>query len=101
MKSLKGKGGVIGRGITENFLNVRTNTMHRCAEVTDVLSIVSFLSNSSPTQRTFASRFKRDSDGFETVLTWFRAHNPFEVGPDLIALESGLVNDKNWDRYPR
>ena len=26
---------------------------------------------------------------------WFRAHNPFQVGPDLIALESGLVDDKN------
>ena len=95
-KSLKGKGGVIGRGITENVLNVRTKTMHRCAEVTDALSIVSFLSNTEVQHKeTFTSRGKRDSDDFEKVLTWFRPHNPFEVGPDLIALESGLVDDKN------
>ena len=96
MKSLKGKGGVIGRGITENVLNVWTKTMHRCAEVTDALNIVSFLSNSEVQHKeTFASRVKRDSDDVEKVLTWFRARNPFEVGPDLLALESGLVDDKN------
>ena len=33
MRSLKGRGGVIGKGITENVLNVWTKTMHRCAEV--------------------------------------------------------------------
>ena len=43
-KSLKG--GVIGRGVTKNVLNVWTKTMHRCAEVTGALNIVSFLSNS-------------------------------------------------------
>ena len=46
-------------------------------------------------EETFASRVKRDSDDFEKVLTWFRAHNPFEVGPNLITLASGLVDDKN------
>ena len=33
MKSLKGRGGVIGKGMTENVLNVWTKTMHRTAEV--------------------------------------------------------------------
>ena len=96
VKSLKGKRGVIGRGITENVLYVRTKTMHRCAEVTNARNIVSFLSNSEVKhEETFASRVKRDSDDFEKVLTWFRAHNPFELGPNLIALASGLVDDKN------
>ena len=45
VKSLKGKRGVIGRGITENVPYVRTKTMHRCVEVTNALSIVSFLSH--------------------------------------------------------
>ena len=62
MKSLKGKGRVIGRGITENVLNVWTKTMHRCAEVTDALNIVSFSSNSEVQHKeTSASRVKRDS----------------------------------------
>lgn len=33
MKVLKGRGGVIGKGMTENVLNVWTKSMHRCAEV--------------------------------------------------------------------
>ena len=33
MRSLKGRGGVIAKGMTENVLIVWTKTMHRCAEV--------------------------------------------------------------------
>ena len=33
MKSLKGRGGVIGKGMTEIVLNVWAKTMHRSAEV--------------------------------------------------------------------
>ena len=33
MKSLKGRGGVIGKGMTENMLNVWIKTMHRSVEV--------------------------------------------------------------------
>ena len=33
MKSLKGRVGVIGRGKSENILQVWTKTIHRCAEV--------------------------------------------------------------------
>ena len=96
VKSLKGKGGVIGKCITENVLKVWTKTMHRCAEVTDALTIVSLLSNSDDKHKeTFASRVKRDNDDFEKVQTWFRSHNPFEVAAELMALDSGLVDDKN------
>ena len=34
MRSLKGRGGVIGKGMTDNVLNV---CMHRCAEVSDAV----------------------------------------------------------------
>ena len=33
MKSLKGRGGMIGKGMNENVLNVWTKTMQRSAEV--------------------------------------------------------------------
>lgn len=96
MKSLKGKGGVIGKGITDNVLRVWTETMHRCAEVTDALSTVSSLSNSDDKHKeAFAGRIKRDNDDFEKVQTWFRSHNPFKVGVQLMALDSGLVDDNN------
>ncbi|CAK8673814.1 unnamed protein product [Clavelina lepadiformis] len=96
MKSLKGKGGVIGKGITDNVLRVWTKTMHRCAEVTDALSTVTSLSNSDDKHKeAFAGRIKRDNDDFEKVQTWFRSHNPFKVGVQLMALDSGLVDDNN------
>ena len=37
MKSLKGRTGVMGKGITENVMHVWTKTMHRCATVTEAL----------------------------------------------------------------
>ena len=37
MKSLKGRGGVIGKGITEIVLNVWTKTMHISAEITALI----------------------------------------------------------------
>ena len=33
MKALKGRGGVIGKGVEENVLNVWTRSMHKCADV--------------------------------------------------------------------
>ena len=38
MKSLKGRGGVIGKGMTENVIRVWTKTMHRCAEVSNAMN---------------------------------------------------------------
>ena len=42
MKSLKGRSGVVAKGISENVMHVLTKTMHRCAEITEAMdSIVS------------------------------------------------------------
>ena len=81
MKSLKGKGRVISKGIAKNFLRVWTKTMHRCGEMTDALSIITSLSNSDDKhEETFAGKIKCDNNDFEKVQTWFRSHNPFQVG---------------------
>ena len=37
MKSLKGRGGVIGKGMSGHVINVWTKTMHRCADVSDAI----------------------------------------------------------------
>ena len=37
MRSLKGRGGVIGKGMTDNVLNVWTKSIHRCAEVSEAV----------------------------------------------------------------
>ena len=52
MRSLKGRGGVIAKGITENVLNVWTKTMHRCAEVSEAMEELTSVNNSlKKTQR--------------------------------------------------
>ena len=44
MKSLKGRAGVVAKGITENVMHVWTKTMHWCAEITETMdSIVSII----------------------------------------------------------
>ena len=45
MKSLKGRSGVVGKGITENVLRVWTKTMHRCADISEAMD--SMVSTSS------------------------------------------------------
>ena len=37
MKSLKGRAGVIVKGITENFMHVWTKIMHQCAAITEAM----------------------------------------------------------------
>ena len=37
MKSLKGRSGIIGKGLTENVSRVWTKTMHRMAEFIDTM----------------------------------------------------------------
>ena len=34
-----------------------------------------------------------DSDGFSKIKSWLEDHSAFKVGPQIIALESGLTDD--------
>ena len=38
---------------------------------------------------------KRDYDDFSKIKSWFEDHSRFEVGPQLIALEFDLTDNKN------
>ena len=65
MKSLKGRGGVIDKGLTENVLRVWTKTMHRCAEVSDTLCTLTFPPKSVDKHKElYPGRTKRDYDDF-------------------------------------
>ena len=80
MKSLKGRSGVIGKGITKNVMNVWTKSMHRCAEVTDaVTSIVSLSNTVDQHKELFSARIKHDNDDFVKIQSWFKSHNPFDA----------------------
>ena len=43
----------------------------------------------------FSARIKCNSDDFSKIKSWFEDHSPFKAGPQLIAPESGLTDDKN------
>ena len=96
MRSLKCRGGVVTRGITENVMNVWTKTMHRCAEVADSLDLLVNSSSGFDNHKEItAARIKRDNIDYRKLLDWFEDHNPFKCNENLIALDSGLVDDKN------
>ena len=43
----------------------------------------------------FSARIKRDSDKFSKIKSWLKGNSPFKAVPQLIALDSGLTDDKN------
>ena len=95
MKSLKGRGGVVGRGITENVLNVWTKTMHRTAEVSAALDeCIENPKDYHNHKELGVSRIKRDHDDYGKVSDFFRSNNPFIVSEKLIGLRSGIADDK-------
>lgn len=90
MKSLKGRGGVIGRGITENVLRVWTKTMHRCAEVTKVIDNLCFpIEKNAKHKELSTGRIKRDNEDFNKIREWFKTQNPFTCGEKLISIGTG------------
>ena len=49
----------------------------------------------------FSVRIKGDSVDFSKIKSWFEYHSRFKAGPQLIALESGITDDKNVVAYDR
>ena len=77
MKSLKGRAGVVTKGIseTENVMHVWTKTIHRCAEITETMdSIVSEEKPSSKHKELFAGRVKPDNDDFNKIKVCFQLY---------------------------
>ena len=81
MKSLKGRGGVIGRGMSENILRVWTKTIRKCAEVIRAISFVFPLS-------TMMSK-KSENEDLNEINECFKVHNPFAYGKKLLKIFTG------------
>ena len=95
MKSLKGRGGVIGKGMSENVANVWTKTMHRCAEFSDAMEELTSVDRSTDKHKeVMPGRVQRDYEDFEKILAWFKVHNPFLCGKKLVSLDSGLIDER-------
>ena len=93
MKSLKGRGGVIGKGLSENVTRTWTKTMHRCAEISEAVETLIGKTFSDCHQETLPGRVERDSCDLEKVTEFFVDHNPFEVVGQMVCLTSGLIDD--------
>ena len=94
--------GVIGKAMTDNLLRVWTNTVHRCAEISNCLKEINSTSNDSQTHKEMQpGRIKGDNTDFDKIQSWFRSHKPFIYGEHLVCLDSRLVDEKkqvNCDR---
>ena len=99
MKSLKGKAGVIGQGMSDNLLRTWTKTMHRSAEITEEVEKLAEKSQSNSHQETLPGRVKRDELDLEKLTDFFAEHNPFEVVSQMVCLTSGLVDDNGSVNY--
>ena len=76
MKSLKGRSGIIAKGITESVMTVWTKTMHRCAEVTDKLDL-NLVSRAKPFLR--CRKLMALDSGLVDVNDVFTSDKPEEV----------------------
>lgn len=102
IKPLKGRGGVIGKGMTDNVLRVWAKTMHKCEEMSKLLNdIVSATFESQTHKVMHPGRIKGDDIDFTENQSWHRSSNPVTHGEHLVCLDSGLVgqmNQVNCDR---
>ena len=71
MKSLKGRAGVIGKGITENVMHVWTKTMHRCAAITEAINkLILIPTPSNQHKEAYSGRVKRDHEDFKKIFRY-------------------------------
>lgn len=82
---------------SENFYCINVSLYSfRCAEVSEALaSLITLTKGSDQHKELFSARTKVDFADYEKIKSWFKEHNPFESGSQLISLDSGLVDEKD------
>ena len=71
MKSLKGRTGVIGKGIAENVMHVWTRTMHRCETVTEAMNkFILTPTSSNQHKEVYFGRVRQDHKDFEKIQVY-------------------------------
>ena len=96
MKSLKGRSNVVSKGININVMRVWTQTMHRCAKVTDAISSILITEKcKEQLKEIFPARVKRHFKYFQVIQSWLNNDNPFTPGKQFIALDTGVVDSEN------
>ena len=91
MKSLKGRGRVIGRGMSENILRVSTETMHICPKVSRAMDNLCFPADHIDQHKELeldSGRIKRGNENFNKINKWFKVHDPFACEEKILSLDS-------------
>ena len=97
IKPLEGRGGVIGKEMTNNVLRVQAKTMHKCDEaMSELLNNITSATFESQTHKVMhPGRIKRNDIDFTENQSWHRSRNTFTHGEHLVCLDSGLVDGRN------
>ena len=96
MKSIKSRLGLTrGRSFTKSTRHQWVHTARQCAVIYEAMPSVTkaTLANSEKHVELGVSRKNRDISDLSKIKAWFREHNPFEGGPELRSLSTGICND--------
>ncbi|KAJ8677493.1 hypothetical protein QAD02_013280 [Eretmocerus hayati] len=88
MRNLKGRGGVIQRGMAESILSKWSATQVPISVIMNGLESFAGTSNVSPEQHVEMrdSRKKRDAADLAKVIRFFEDHNPFPVSDQIMSM---------------
>ncbi|KAJ8678203.1 hypothetical protein QAD02_013990 [Eretmocerus hayati] len=96
MKNLKGRGGVIQRGICESTLSKWSDTQVAISVMMNGLEEFAGVSYESSEQHKEMrdSRKERDAADLKKVMQFFHEHNPFPFSDEIMSISSNIVGDK-------
>ncbi|KAJ8686103.1 hypothetical protein QAD02_021897 [Eretmocerus hayati] len=97
MKNLKGRGGVIQRGIKEPILSKWSATQVPISVIMNGLESFASTSyaSSEPHVAMRDSRKKRDAADLAKIVRFFREHDPSPVSDEIMSISSNIVGDKD------
>ena len=95
MRTIKSRGGLTrGRGFTEFVRILWVYSMHKCASIHSAMSDLTRLKQTTSEQHIDmgAARIKRDYKDLSAMVSWLRAHDPFDVNDNTLrSISSGLT----------
>ncbi|KAJ8669139.1 hypothetical protein QAD02_000398 [Eretmocerus hayati] len=95
MKNLKGRGGVIERGMRESTLSKWSGTQVATSVILNGLESFAGTSYASSEQHVEMrdSRKKRDAADLAKIIRFFEEHNPFPVSEQIMSISSNVVGE--------
>ena len=96
MRTVRSRGGLIrGRGFTESVRILWVYGMHKCANIHSAMSHLTQLKKTTSEQHIDmgAARIKQDYKDLNAMVSWLRAHDPFDVNDNTLSSISYTEDD--------